>query len=377
MINRRFAALAATAAIAFAACSSGGGSAAPSAAAPSVAAPSVAAPTEAAASPSAAASCNVGFSWNNYQEERWAKWDEPAVKAAIAAGGGTYTSNDAKSSAATQATNVENLISQGAKVLIILVQDADAIKPSVDSALAQGIPVIAYDRLIEDPRVLYTTFDNVEVGRMQAREIFKLVPKGQYAIIKGNNGDANANFLRSGMEEIIGAAVKSGDIVIGGRETYTDNWDPAKAQTEMEQYLTASDNKIDAVLSENDGMAGGVVAALAAQGLDGKVPVSGQDGDIAALNRVALGTQSVDVWKDARELGKAAGEAAIALCNGTTVDKVTGAAPFTTPGGNTVSSILLKPIPITQDNLQVVLDAKWVDQAALCKGVTAGAVGGC
>ena len=103
----------------------------------------------------------------------------------------------------------------------------------------------------------------------------------------------------------------SGDIKIVG-ETYTDNWDPANAQTEMEQFLTAENNDIQAVLSENDGMAGGVVAALDAQGLAGQVPVSGQDGDAAALNRVALGTQTVDVWKDARELGKAAGEAAVA-----------------------------------------------------------------
>ena len=105
----------------------------------------------------------------------------------------------------------------------------------------------------------------------------------------------------------------SGDIKIVG-ETYTDNWDPAKAQTEMEQFLTAANNDVQAVLSENDGMAGGVVAALEAQGLAGKVPVSGQDGDQAALNRVALGTQTVDVWKDARELGKTAGEAAVQLC---------------------------------------------------------------
>ena len=105
----------------------------------------------------------------------------------------------------------------------------------------------------------------------------------------------------------------AGDIEIVG-ETYTDNWDPAIAQTSMEQFLTAENNEIDAVLSENDGMAGGVIAALEAQGLAGQVPVSGQDGDQAALNRVALGTQTVDVWKDARELGTAAGEAAIALC---------------------------------------------------------------
>ena len=100
----------------------------------------------------------------------------------------------------------------------------------------------------------------------------------------------------------------------------------------MEQFLTANNNDVEAVLSENDGMAGGVVAALEAQGLAGKVPVSGQDGDQAALNRVALGTQTVDVWKDARELGKTAGEAAVQLCKDKDITKVTGTAPFTTPG---------------------------------------------
>src|SRR5919112_4179903 len=106
------------------------------------------------------AACTVGVSWNNYQEERWAKWDEPAIKAALEATGAKYISNDAKSSAETQASNVDNLISQGAKVLIILAQDGTAIKPSVAKALQANVPVIAYDRLIEDAKVLYVTFDN-------------------------------------------------------------------------------------------------------------------------------------------------------------------------------------------------------------------------
>jgi D-xylose transport system substrate-binding protein len=178
------------------------------------------------------------------------------------------------------------------------------------------------------------------------------------------------------MDEIIKGAVTSKDITIVG-ETYTDNWDPSKAQTEMEQFLTQANNKVDAVLSENDGMAGGVVAALAAQGLAGKVPVSGQDGDAAALNRVALGSQTVDVWKDARQLGKSAGESALQLCTGTTTDKIAGAKPFTTPGNNSINSILLTPIPITKDNLGVVLDAGWITKAALCQGVAASKVSGC
>ncbi|NCZ87049.1 MAG: D-xylose ABC transporter substrate-binding protein, partial [Actinobacteria bacterium] len=173
------------------------------------------APAEEAATEEAAAEgCIVGVSWNNYQEERWAKWDEPAIKAAIEAGGGTYISNDAKSSAETQASNLENLISQGAQVLIVLAQDGTAIKPAVASAIGAGVPVVAYDRLIEDPQALYITFDNKGVGRLEAEEIFKRVPKGRYVIVKGSSTDANADFLREGFEEVIGAAVAAGDIEI-------------------------------------------------------------------------------------------------------------------------------------------------------------------
>jgi len=335
-----------------------------------------AAPAETEEATEEAAGCIVGVSWNNYQEERWAKWDEPAIKAAIEAGGGTYISNDAKSSAETQASNLENLISQGAQALIVLAQDGTAIKPAVASAIGAGVPVVAYDRLIEDPQALYITFDNKGVGRLEAEEIFKRVPKGRYVIVKGSSTDANADFLREGFEEVIGDAVKAGDIEIVS-ETYTDNWDPANAQATMEQVLSAEGNKVDAVLAQNDGMAGGVIAALAAQGLAGKVPVSGQDAEQAALNRVALGTQSLTVWKDARELGRVAGESALALCANADASAVSGASPFTTPGGNSISSIFLTPKPITQDNLNEVLDAGWTDQATLCQGVTAGSVAAC
>jgi D-xylose transport system substrate-binding protein len=359
-VHRKLAALVAGAAFVFAACSSSAASTAPSA----------------AASVFTATGCKVGVSWNNYQEERWAKWDEPAIKAALTATGATYISNDAKSSSETQATNVENLISQGANVVIILAQDGTAIKPSVAKAISEGVPVIAYDRLIEDPTALYITFDNVFVGKLQAQAVFAAKPTGNYVVIKGNKADANADFLRSGMDQVIKPAVDSGAIKIVG-ETYTDNWDPKNAQTEMEQFLTANNNKVDAVLSENDGMAGGVVAALAAQGLAGKVPVSGQDGDAAALNRVALGTQTVDVWKDARLLGTAAGTAAVQLCANKDVTKVAGTAPFKSPGGNTLTSILLTPQAITKDNLNVVVDAKWIAKDKLCQGVTDTSVAAC
>ncbi len=362
MFYRRMAVVTAVVAIVAAACSS-----TPAASVPAASVP---------ASAGSAAGCVVGVSWNNYQEERWAKWDEPAIKSELAAAGAVYISNDAKSSAATQTTNIENLISQKAKVLIILSQDSTAIKSSIATASAANIPVIGYDRLIDDAKTFYVSFDNVEVGRMQAREVFKAVPKGNYVFIMGDKGDANAKFLRGGQDEIIKAAVTSGDIKSVG-ETNTDGWKPENAQTEMEQILTTNSNKVDAVLSENDGMAGGVVAALNAQGLAGKVAVSGQDGDAAALNRVAIGTQVVDVWKDSRMLGKAAADAAIQLCGGTAIDKLTGAAPFTTPSGTVVNSVLLKADPITKANLNDVLTAGWITKDVLCKGVTGTAPAGC
>jgi D-xylose transport system substrate-binding protein len=333
--------------------------------------------TASAQSP-AAGDLVVGVSWNNFNEPRWAAFDEPAIKAALTAAGAQYISTDAGSSAEQQLADVDNLISQGADALIILAQDGTAILPAVQSALDNGIPVVAYDRLIENPGTLYLSFDNVGVGKIMAETVFPLVPKGNYAIIKGNQADANADFLRSGMEEVIGAAVAAGDIVIPEAcETYTDNWDPANAQTEMENCLTSVDNDIQAVLAENDGMAGGVIAALDAQGMAGTIPVSGQDGDPGALNRVAKGTQTVSVWKDARELGKAAGEAAAALAANPDLAALAGTAPFTSPGGNSLTSVILAPTPVTQDNLQVVVDAGVITQADLCQGVTAGSVAAC
>ena len=144
----------------------------------------------------------------------------------------------------------------------------------------------------------------------------------------------------------------------------------------MEQILTQADNKVDAVVASNDGTAGGVVAALTAQGLQG-IPVSGQDGDKAALNRVATGTQTVSVWKDARELGKAAGEIAVQLAKGTKLGDVPGTVQFKSPGGNTMNTTFLKPVAITKDNLDAVITAGWITKDEVCQGVPAGKVAAC
>jgi D-xylose transport system substrate-binding protein len=335
-----------------------------------------------AQSPSAAAPVDgtgvtVGVSWANFQEERW-KADEAAIKTAVEAAGGIYKSTDAQSSATKQQSDIESLITDGVDVLIIVPWDVEAIKTAIDSAAAEGIPTIAYDRQFEDARSFYMSFDNVEVGRMQARSILKAAPTGVYAIIKGNPGDSNPEFLRQGIGEIIDPAIAAGDISIcDGCELGTDGWKPENAQKNMEQILTAQDNKIDAVISQNDGMAGGVVAALTAQGLQG-IPVSGQDGDKAALNRVALGTQTVSVWKDVRTLGAMAADVAFRLAKDPDLTKIPGQTVFESGTEKVpMNSLLIAPVPIEKDNLQVVIDAGWIDQATVCAGVTPGSVPAC
>jgi D-xylose transport system substrate-binding protein len=316
--------------------------------------------------------------WATFQEERYGLRDEPGIKAALAAGGAEYIGNDAKLSPETQAANVEALIAAGVNVIVINAQDPEAILPSVQLAVDAGIPVIAYDRELENAKALFMTHDNVEVGRMIARAVTEAQPTGNYAIIKGELGQTNPIFLRQGFEEIIAPLLASGAIKIpAGAEVNTDGWKPENAQAEMDQILTANNNDIQAVLSQNDGMATGAVAALTAQGLEGKVKIGGQDADKAALNRVALGTQVVSVWKDATELGTKAGEAALQLCADPDITKVTGAVASKTVGGLDTSAVLLAPVPITKDNLQTILDANWLTVEELCAGVAAGSVTGC
>ncbi|MFW5832906.1 MAG: D-xylose ABC transporter substrate-binding protein [Pseudomonadota bacterium] len=318
----------------------------------------------------------VGVSWSNFQEERW-KTDEAAIMAELDKLGARYISADAQSSAAKQLTDVEALIANGADALIILAQDADAIGPAVQRAADEGIPVVGYDRLIEHPDAFYLTFDNKEVGRMQARAVFAAQPEGNYVFIKGSSADPNADFLHSGQLEVLQEALDSGAIVNVG-EAYTDAWLPANAQRNMEQFLTANDNEVDAVVASNDGTAGGAIAALAGQGLAGEVPVSGQDGDHAALNRIALGTQTVSVWKDSRDLGTAAARIAVEMAQGTSMGNIEDAVLFDGgPRGVPMTSLFLTPIPITRDNLNVVIDAGWVTKETVCQGVPAGTVAVC
>jgi len=325
---------------------------------------------------SLAAGKTIAVSWKTFQEERW-KTDEAAIKAAVEAAGNTYISTDAQGSAQKQAADIEGLIAQKPDVVLVVAFDSDAILPSIKALSDAGIKSIAYDVQFEDPNALYITFDNVGVGRIMAQEMLKVKPEGRYAFIKGDKGDPNATFLFEGIMEVLKENIDAGKIK-NVCETFTDGWKPDGAQKNMEQCLTQNDNKIDAVVSENDGMAGGVVAALEAQGLAGSVPVTGQDGDKAALNRVALGTQLVSIWKDSRALGKVAGEAAVALAEGTAIDALPGVQKFKEgKKGIEMNSILLPPNPITKDNLGDVISAGWISKEEACAGVAAGSVAAC
>ena len=385
MLMRRMAAGIAVAAIVLAGCTQGGAS-----------------PGAEETAAAGDGDCTVGVSWNNFQQPRWAATDKPNMQETIEAGGGTFIDADANLDSVQQLTDVENLINQGANVLVLLAQDSQAILPALQTATDNGIPVIAYDRLIEDPNILYITFDNVGVGRAEAEAMFEAVPEGNYVLIKGDPGDPNASTcLPQGWDEAgLADKVESGEITLlnGPDGTFTDAWDTQTAQNNMEAIIDDANSEgvtIDAVLAENDSTALGVAAALTAKNYDPYPPVSGQDGDPANLNNVAKGLQYVDVWKNSNELGKAAGAAALQLCEGTAMADITlpddlidpsvapdslTAADFTTPGPdgepdtgdeNTVKSFILKPTPITAENLNLVIEGGWITQEVLCEGVDA------
>jgi D-xylose transport system substrate-binding protein len=314
----------------------------------------------------------IGVSWSNFQEPRW-KFDAAAMRSAIQRDGNQYITTNAEASAEKQLSDISAMIEQGVDALVILPVDREAIGPAIDWASEAGIPVISYDRLIEDERVFYITFDNVGVGRLIASIIRQARPEGNYVILKGDPADANVGFLRQGMEEVIGAAVAGGTIRIVG-EANAEGWKPESAYAAMEKILADTGNQVDAVLAQNDGIAGAVIEALAAQGLS--VPVGGQDGDPAALNRVARGTQTVSVWKNNRELGKAAGHVAGLLASGVPMNRVPDAIRFT--GGEkglTYNAILLNPTPITKENLNIVIEADHITQREACAGALPGVAG--
>lgn len=312
----------------------------------------------------------VGVSWRHFQEERW-KIDEAGIKSVLDKAGLTYIGADAQADPQKQLTDVEDLIAKGAKVLVILAQDSKAILPAIDRAKAEHIPVIAYDAPIDTTGILFASFDNVAVGHLMAQAMVAAAPKGNYVMLDGDASHPIVQVFRQGQMQVLQPLIDKGDIKIVAEQNI-DNWKPDVAQAAMEQILTKTGNKVDAVMAMNDGISDGAAAALAEQGMLGHVALSGQDGDAAPLNRIAKGLQTVTIWKNAHALGVAAGEAAVQLAKGTPIDKVAGAKEMKVSGGMQ-PAIILTPVAITRANLSDVVDAGWISKAKLCEGVTGNA----
>lgn len=294
----------------------------------------------------------IGFSMATLQEERWQK-DRDFFVAAVEKLGAEVNVQAANNDDAKQISQAESLISQGVDVLVIVPNNAEATAAIVEKAHAAGIKVIAYDRLIKNSDLdLYVSFDNERVGEMQATAITKLVPKGKYVYIGGADTDNNAHLFKKGAFNILQPLIDSGDIEVV-YDQFTKEWNPANALANMENALTANSNKIDAVVAANDGTAGGVIQALASQGLDGKVPVSGQDAELAAAQRIVEGTQTMTVYKPIKALAEEVAAIAVKIAKGETIDtdKVINNGKIDVP------SILLDPVAVDKANIDATLIA--------------------
>jgi D-xylose transport system substrate-binding protein len=289
----------------------------------------------------------IGFCIDTLKEERWQR-DKAIFEAKIMELGAEVRTLAANTDDASQLSQAEQLISEGADVLVVVPHNANASSIIVQKAHKEGIKVISYDRLIRNADVdFYISFDNVRAGEMQAQAIVEKVPKGNYAYIGGAETDNNAHMFREGAMSVLKPLEEKGNIKVV-YDHYTHDWRPEEALNNMENALSTNHNNIQAVIAANDGTAGGVISALAEQGLAGKVPVSGQDADLAALQRIVEGTQTMTVYKPIDEIATKAAEMAVSLAKGQPVvtDKKVNNGKIEVP------SILLDPIEVTKENIR-------------------------
>jgi D-xylose transport system substrate-binding protein len=292
----------------------------------------------------------IGLSMDTLKEERWQK-DRDIFIAEAKKAGAEVLVQAANGDDALQVSQSENLLSQGVDVLVVIPHNSEACATIVNSAKKSKVPVIAYDRLIKNCNLdLYISFDNEKVGYLQASYITKLKPTGTYVYIGGAPTDNNAYLLKTGSMKALNPLIKAGKIKIA-YDQFSNDWKPEIAQTNMENALTKLNNKVDAVVAANDGTAGGVIQALTEQKLAGKVPVSGQDADLAACQRIAEGTQAMTVYKPIKVIAKAAAGAAVKLANGKKV-KTT---KVVDNGKIKVPYLALEPIPVDKKNLYQVV----------------------
>lgn len=256
----------------------------------------------------------IGLSMDTLQEERWEK-DRDMFTAEIQKMGGKVLVQDANSDDAIQISQAENMLNQGVNVLVVIPHNADTCAKIVELAHKSKVPVIAYDRLIKNCDLdLYISFDNEYVGTLQAQAITKLVPKGTYVYIGGSPTDNNAFMLRKGSMKILQPLIKKGDINLAYNQ-FTIDWKSEIAQVNMENALTKLNNKVNAVIAANDGTASGVIRALAEYKLAGKIPVSGEDAEMAACQRIVEGTQTMTVYKPIKVIARNAAIAAMDLAS--------------------------------------------------------------
>ncbi|TVR86275.1 MAG: sugar ABC transporter substrate-binding protein [Spirochaetaceae bacterium] len=298
----------------------------------------------------------IGLSLPTQREERWVR-DRDTMIAEAERQGIDLRVAVADADMAQQASQVENLLAQGVQVLILAPHDALAATSLVEEAAADGVPVISYDRLILSDMVdVYLSFDNERVGELQGEFITSLVPSGNYIVMSGAPTDNNAALFKRGAMKYIQPLADSGDINIV-TERAVDNWLPENALNIVENALTANNNQVDAILAPNDGTAGGSIQALSAQGLAGEVPITGQDAELSGVRRIVEGTQSMTIFKDTRELGTAAIQAAITLAQGGSVD--------TNSVVEGVPSLLLTPHIITADNTDLLIDSGYLSHSQI------------
>ncbi|WP_061809157.1 D-xylose ABC transporter substrate-binding protein [Rossellomorea vietnamensis] len=288
----------------------------------------------------------IGFSMDTLEEERWVR-DRDLFKQAVEDLGAEVEIMEARGNDALQVLQAETLISQGIDVLVIVPYNAEAAAAIVQKAHRAGIKVVSYDRLVKNADIdLYISFDNERVGELQAKALTERVPKGKYVYIGGADTDYNAHLMKKGVFSVLDSLIDQGDIQIV-YDQWTDNWLPGNAYSNMKEALTVNHNEIDAVIAANDATAGMALKALEEAGLEGKVPIAGQDAELAAAQRIVRGTQTMTVYKPINTLAREAASLAIALAKDEYIDtdkKINN-------GKIEVPSVLLEPIAVNRDNL--------------------------
>lgn len=273
----------------------------------------------------------VGLSFSDFATERW-KNEEVLMRQLLEDKGYEVLSQEANHDVKLQNDQIDNMVSQGVKAIIVVAEDGDAVVTAVENAAEEGVLIIAYDRLIKSDKIAaYVSFNNVEVGRQQALGVLTAldIDGGEWTadnpvkLVKlgGSPTDNNAILFRQGQDEILQPYVDAGVIEVVA-DQWVDNWDAANALKIMENILTAQNNEIDAVVASNDGTALGALQALKAQGLAGVVPISGQDATADGSNSIVKGELTVSILKDIRNLSPLAIDLVDALLQGEEVPEL-------------------------------------------------------